>query len=143
MNPSKAKGTSYENELLPELRRIFGPGVDRAKAGNESNDFHGVPIPVEAKHRKVWDLKTWVRKIRALTFRPGIQEDGLAGLPPHDYIDDRWAIFAADGDRRRAESIGDVMVVSRKFGMELLDAWWYRQTNGDTQWGQADAEDAA
>ncbi|HEY8058751.1 MAG TPA: hypothetical protein VID94_08360 [Acidimicrobiales bacterium] len=103
MNRSKAKGTAYENELLADLRKIW-PAADRAKAGNESCDFVGIPFPIEAKHRKAWDLRTWIRKIRK------VSTDGC------------WAIFAADGDRRLATSIGDVMVVDREFGMMLLEA---------------------
>ena len=109
MNRSKAKGTSFENEVLAELKLIFGPGVDRAKANNPSNDFAGIGFPVEAKHRKVWDLKDWIRKIRA-----------AAGDAAHPKL---WAIFAADGDRRRSDSVGTVMVVDAHFGYELLELW--------------------
>lgn len=110
-NPSKAKGTAYENELLFDLRRIW-PEADRAKTNNPSNDFHGVPFPIEAKHRHRWDLKDWARKIRRVALH------GPSGIA--------WAIFVADGDRRTADSAPDVMVVDRRFGMELLEAWWRR-----------------
>lgn len=110
-NPAKSKGTSFENEVVELLRPIW-PQADRAKAGNPSCDVIGVPIPVEAKHRKAWDLKGWVRKIRAVA-------------PTH-----RWAIFAADGDRRKAESVGTLMVIDAQFGAELL-AHWQRHHDTD------------
>jgi hypothetical protein len=106
---AKKKGTAFENELLADLRAVFGPGVDRAKAGNESNDFTGIGFPVEAKHRKTWDLKGWIRKIRPVA---------AAGAHPA-----LWVLFAADGDRRRGDSVGTVMVVDIHFGMELLGHW--------------------
>ena len=37
-NPSKAKGTKFENELLLKLRQVW-PEADRAKANNKSNDL--------------------------------------------------------------------------------------------------------
>jgi len=103
-NPSKSKGTAFENEVLVALQEIW-PDADRAKAGNKSDDFTGVPIPVEAKHRKQWDIRDWVRKIRAVA-------------PDH-----QWAIVAADGDRRLAGSPGTVAIVDAEFLYELLEAW--------------------
>lgn len=103
-NPSKKRGTAYETALLADLRTIW-PGADRAKAGNESCDFVGTAtVTIEAKHRKVWDLRTWIRKIRAVSDGP-------------------WVIFAADGDRRLSSSVGEVMVVDKDFGLTLLAAW--------------------
>ena len=103
-NPARSKGTAFENEVLVALQEIW-PGADRAKAGNKSDDFTGVPIPVEAKHRKQWDIREWVRKIRAVA--PNYQ----------------WAIVAADGDRRLAMSPGTVAIVDAEFLYELLEAW--------------------
>lgn len=109
-NPSKAKGTSYENELLADLRKIW-PDIDRAKSCNESNDFTG-PFPIEAKHRKAWDIRGWVRKIENVSMRRG-------PFMVHVHYK-QWAIFAADGDRRLKTSIPDIMIVPREFGMYLL-----------------------
>ena len=103
-NPSRAKGTAFENEVLAALQEIW-PDAARAKAGNPSDDFTGVPLPVEAKHRRQWDIRTWVRKIRAVA-------DGH-----------QWAIVAADGDRRMSMSPGTVAIVDAEFLYELLEAW--------------------
>lgn len=120
MNPAKRKGTAFENELLVHLRGIFGSQVDRAKANNLSNDFTGIGFPIEAKHRKTWDLRGWIRKIRPVA--------ADAADP------DLWAIFAADGDRRRADSVGTVMVVDARFGIELLALWaLLNGLNGDPE----------
>lgn len=114
-NPARKKGTSFENEVLDRLREAFGPTVDRAKAGNKSDDFSGVGFPVEAKHRKSWDLKGWIRKIQP-----------VAAAHAHPKL---WAIFAADGDRRRNDSVGTVMVVDAEFGYELLECWAFLTNN--------------
>ena len=60
---------------------------------------------MEAKHRKQWDIREWVRKIR--------------GVGP----DHQWAIVAADGDRRLSMSPGTVAIVDAEFLYELLEAW--------------------
>ena len=60
---------------------------------------------MEAKHRKQWDIREWVRKIRAVA--PNYQ----------------WAIVAADGDRRLSMSPGTVAIVDAEFLYELLEAW--------------------
>lgn len=104
MGAARAKGTKFENEVLLGLRRVW-PDADRAKAGNPSNDFHGVPFPVEAKHRKRWAIPDWVRKLRA-----------VAG------DDDRWALVVASGDRRAKDS-STLMIVDWSFGQDLLEAW--------------------
>ena len=97
-NPARSKGTAYENAVLVAQQEIW-PDADSAKAGT------GVPIPVEAKHRKQWDIREWVRKIRAVA-------------PDH-----QWAIVAADGDRRLSMSPGTVAIVDAEFLYELLEAW--------------------
>ena len=102
--PARSTGTAFENEVLV-ARQESWPDADRAKAGNKSDDFTGVPIPVEAKHRKQWDIREWVRKIRAVA-------------PDH-----QWAIVAADGDRRLSMSPGTVAIVDAEFLYELLEAW--------------------
>lgn len=109
MSKARAKGTSFENEVLHGLRQIW-PDADRAKAGNPSNDFHGLPFPIEAKHRKRWEIPRWVRLLRK-----------VAGG------DDHWALVVASGDRRESDSAGTLMVVDWRFGQELLDAWTVNQ----------------
>ena len=103
-NPAKAKGTRFENEVLELLREVW-PSADRAKAGNPSNDFHGIPFPVEAKHRKRWEIPKWVGGLRQ-----------VAGG------DDMWALVVASGDRR-TEGGSTVVVVDISFAMELLGLW--------------------
>ena len=105
VSKARAKGTKFENEVLAGLQTIW-PDADRAKAGNPSNDFHGTPFPIEAKHRKRWEIPKWVRLLR-----------GAAGGG------DRWALVVASGDRREAESPGTLMVVDWEFGQELLRRW--------------------
>lgn len=104
-NPARAKGTRFENEVLEALQTVW-PAADRAKAGNPSNDFHGCPIPVEAKHRKRWDIPAWCRALKA------VAGDG-----------ERWALVAAPGDRRTLEAPPTIMVVPFNFGVELLGHW--------------------
>lgn len=108
-NKSRRVGTEFENKLLQRLRDVFGDGVDRAKAGNKSDDFHGAPFPIEAKRRARWDIPAWVRSLRSVS------------------RGDEWALFVAPRDLRRAEdrSLGTVMVVDWDFGLELLDVWHY------------------
>mgnify|MGYP003151741500 CR=1 FL=1 len=100
-NPSKSKGTKFENELLLQLQKVW-PEADRAKANNKSNDFHGVPFPVEAKHRKSWAIPAWCRALES------VSDDG------------RWALVAAAGDRRSATAPPTIMVLPLEFGIELL-----------------------
>lgn len=109
-NRSKAIGTKEENRILERYIRPIWPHADRAKAGNKSNDIVGVPFPVEVKHRKVWDLRAWVRKLQDVASE-------------FSHAEHQWVLFAGDGDRRRKESIGTVMVVDAEFGAELLEAW--------------------
>ncbi len=104
MSKARAKGTKFENEVLAGLKNIW-PDVDRAKAGNPSNDFHGTPFPVEAKHRKRWEIPEWVRRIRV-----------AAGG------DNQWALVVASGDRRKSDS-ATLMIVDWDFGQQLLEAW--------------------
>ncbi len=102
-NRPREVGTRYENETLALLQKIW-PDAHRTSAGSFSHDITGLPIIVECKHRKTWAIRDWVRKCRT-----------------HEPF--RWAIFAGDGDRRLADSVGDVMVVDRAFGLELLECW--------------------
>jgi hypothetical protein len=104
-NPPRKKGTAYENKVLVQVRRIW-PDADRAKAGNVSCDIVGTDLDaVECKHRQIWAVKEWVRNIRKVSPRG------------------RWALFISDGDRRRADSAGEVVVFPADFAHELLDTW--------------------
>lgn len=107
-NPSKRIGTAWENQCLENLRDIFGQGVDRAKTNSPSNDFHGAPIPLEAKCRKTWAIPDWIRKIRRVSH------------------DDRWAILISPRDMRKegSKELGQIMVLPLEFGYELLDAYY-------------------
>ena len=120
-NPAKAKGTRFENEVLELLRRVW-PSADRAKAGNPSNDFHGIPFPVEAKHRKRWEIPKWVGGLRQ-----------VAGG------DDRWALVVASGDRR-SEGGSTVVVFDINFAMELLGCWENRRHSALVEMALADPE---
>ena len=102
-NPPKAKGTKFENELLVRLQQVW-PDADRAKTNNPSNDFAGIPFPVEAKHRKTWQIPAWCRAL------------------VHVATDHRWVLVAAAGDRRKADAQPTVMVLPLDFGIELLEA---------------------
>lgn len=120
-NPSRAKGTGFENVVLARLRRVFGPGVSRSAAGTESNDFHGVPFPVEAKKRKTLAVPDWVRRIRKVAALASSDNyvPGKSGW----HVEGPWAIFVCDGDKRRSGSFGELMIVDANFGEELLLCW--------------------
>lgn len=62
-NPSRAKGTKWETELLPWLRRWFGVHVDRAplKGTQDKGDFIGVPYLHEAKAVEQPRFLEWAR----------------------------------------------------------------------------------
>lgn len=109
-NPSKSKGTEYENNVLRDLQDIWGMGVKRAQPNNPSNDFHGQPFPVEAKKRKTWLLKDWIRKIEKVSDRSTIPVE--------------WAIFVSDYDQRLATSVPDVVIFPRDFAVELLESYY-------------------
>ena len=108
VNRARAKGTTWENEVLKDLLTIFGPGVSRAAAGNQSNDFHGPPFPIEAKKRAAWALKDWIRKVAKVTYIP----------------DGPWAIYASDGDKRKVDAIPDVVILPRFFATMLLKHYY-------------------
>ena len=63
-NPPRQKGTRWETELLPILRRLFGEQVERAplKGTLDAGDFLGVPFLVEAKSTKSPRFQEWARK---------------------------------------------------------------------------------
>lgn len=65
MSASKQKGTNFETELLPLLRDVFGPQVERAplKGINDLGDFTGLPggLLVEAKKTDVPHFLQWAK----------------------------------------------------------------------------------
>lgn len=66
-NPSKQKGTSFESELVPLLRKVW-PNIERAgtaKGPNDYGDYINVDgWLIEAKKHDKWRLPEWVRKIQ-------------------------------------------------------------------------------
>ena len=110
-NPSKRIGTGWENECLPRLQRIWGEHVDRSAPTTPSNDFHGQPIPVEAKCRKTWGIPDWIRKIRAVA------------------SDHRWVILISPRDMRTiySKQIGQIAVLDIEFAEELLQCYYDNQ----------------
>lgn len=103
-NKSKRIGTEGENWWLREFVTKVWPGSDRAKAGNPGNDYHGPPIPVEAKRQATWLIPSWTRYLRAL----------------HG---DRWVLLVAARDRRRADAPPDIVVLPVGFALEVLSTW--------------------
>lgn len=62
-NPSRAKGTRWEVQLLERLRALFGPKVERAplKGIHDYGDFVNVPWLHEAKHSIKPLFQAWAR----------------------------------------------------------------------------------
>lgn len=111
VNKARAKGTLFENDVLKDLQSIW-PQTSRSSAGQQSNDFHGPPFPIEAKKRAVWALKEWIRCIDWIA-TGDLHNDG-----------DKWAIFASEGDKRKALTVPDVVVFPRPFALELLASYY-------------------
>lgn len=63
MSKARAKGTGWESELLPYLRMVFGPQVERAplKGAADDGDFTGVPWLHEAKKTDVPHFLQWAK----------------------------------------------------------------------------------
>lgn len=80
-NPSKAKGTRYENVVLDHLAAAGYIG-HRTAAGSDSHDIRadGLP-PIEAKHHKTPRLALWINRLR--------KAHGS-----------RWLLFMKIGDQR-------------------------------------------
>jgi hypothetical protein len=62
-NPPRKKGSSFEVELLPLLREVFGEQVERAplKGTNDDGDFCGAPYLIEAKKTDVPHFLQWAK----------------------------------------------------------------------------------
>lgn len=99
-NPSKRAGTQGENWWLEKLQAVW-PDVDRAKANNPGNDFHGAPFPIEAKRTKTWLIPKWTRYLS-------------------DLHGTRWALLVSPRDRRLKSAPPDVVVLPADFAMELF-----------------------
>lgn len=110
-NPSKRAGTAFENRVLSWLQDIFGDHVDRSGGNAPGRDFSGVPIPMEAKRRKRWEIPAWTRYLSKL------------------HGPNRWVLWVAPRDRRLKDAPPELMVVPAQLGMELLFA--YRHVHGD------------
>lgn len=66
-NPSKQKGTAFENHVLDTYLRRVWPKAERSplKGGLDFGDYTGVGnYLVEAKKTKTWRIPEWVRTIR-------------------------------------------------------------------------------
>jgi hypothetical protein len=101
-NPSRAKGTAWEVELLDRLRDTFGPDVHRAplRGTHDAGDYVGTPVVVEAKSTKVPKFLEWARTcVKACAHHS-------SGLP--------FWVIAWHGDRRKNEG---------PFVMMSLDYW--------------------
>lgn len=63
VSKARAKGTGWESELLPLLRQVFGPQVERAplKGIQDAGDFTGVPWLHEAKKTDVPHFLQWAK----------------------------------------------------------------------------------
>lgn len=87
-NPSKAKGTEYENHVLETyLFDVWGRvDRDRARGAKDYGDFKDAGgWLLEARKRNAWRLPSWIRDIYGKLARAGRRTTG------------RWAIiFAAD-----------------------------------------------
>lgn len=115
-NPPKDKGRTHENRVVEWLQPIF-PNAARDGTNSMSQDIYGVPFPVEVKHRKSWDLKGWLRKLK-----DAASDHDRYPFQPEGY--DRWVLFARDDARKATTTaIGDAVVLPREFALELLEVW--------------------
>lgn len=99
MSKARAKGTGWEVELLPRLRAVFGPQVERAplKGIQDKGDFTGVPFLIEAKKTDVPHFLQWAKTAAKKA--------------------DRWAVLWS-GDRRRGD--GPFVLISLDHFLGLL-----------------------
>lgn len=63
MSKARQKGTAWETELLPRLRALWGPLVERAPLRGiaDDGDFTNTPFLVEAKNTQKPLLQAWCR----------------------------------------------------------------------------------
>lgn len=107
---ARAKGTTYENQLL-SLIRVFAPTVDRAplKGVNDKGDFVNVPWPIEAKNRV---------QLRPLEWAKAIKRKAADGTAEPWW----WLCFKAD-DKRTKDSVGDVTMMPTSMAITLAEAY--------------------
>ena len=93
MSKSRQKGTAWETELVPRLRRLFGDMVQRAplRGVHDAGDFVGVPWLHEAKNTVKPLFQAWARVC-----------EKKAG--------DRWVIIWK-GDRRQTSGVGTYVLM--------------------------------
>jgi len=104
MSRARAKGTTWETELVPILANLFGPQVDRAplRGVNDRGDFVGVPWLHEAKSTQVPRFLDWARTAQKKA--------------------ENWVILW-HGDRRKAE--GPYVMMSLELYGKLARCWDY------------------
>lgn len=102
MSKARAKGTKWESELVPILRGLYGPQVDRAplKGAADRGDFVGVPFQHEAKNTQKPLFLQWARTAAKKTHH--------------------WAILWS-GDRRTADGGPYVLMPMHTFMMVMED----------------------
>lgn len=103
MSKARQKGTGWETELLPLLRLVFGPQVERAplKGVNDAGDFTGVPWVHEAKKTDVPHFLQWAKTCQKKS--PG-----------------RWAVLWS-GDRRKGD--GPFVLVPLDHYLQMATEW--------------------
>lgn len=108
MSKARAKGTSWEVELLPLLRTVFGSQVERAplKGVQDKGDFTGVPWLHEAKKTDVPHFLQWAK---TATKKVG----------------NRWAILWS-GDRRKGD--GPFVLLPLEHYLQMAHALHIRET---------------
>lgn len=101
MSKARAKGSGWEVELLPLLRLVFGPHVERAplKGINDMGDFTGVPYLIEAKKTDVPHFLQWGKTCQKK--KPG-----------------KWIVFWS-GDRRKGD--GPFCVMPMSLALDLME----------------------
>ena len=107
MSKARAKGTSWEVELLGYLRDLFGPGVHRAplRGTQDHGDFVGVPWLHEAKSTLAPHFLEWARTASAKARAAGSSS---------------WAIIW-HGDRRKLPT--EFVVIPFSLYEELVSRW--------------------
>lgn len=103
-NPSRAKGTKWEVELVPILRDLFGDHVHRSPltGTQDYGDFVNTPWLIEAKNTHAPRFLEWCATAARKT-------GGLA-----------WAVIWK-GDRRKG--LGPYVTVPLEHYVELCRAW--------------------
>lgn len=106
MSKQRAKGTGWESELLPLLREVFGPQVERSplKGIQDDGDFVGCGLLVEAKKTDVPHFLAWAKAAQKKR--------------PHG----DWRIVWS-GDRRRGDGPFVMLSLQQWLDLENLAAY--------------------